>query len=731
MKTLTRKMIFTVLTVASAAVANAQSSSPFAPYSGYGSDQNGYNQFDVRPNSDRLYDRDRYGDFDRHWNERNDDANYRPLRNEESSEFRRRYEHELRRLRDGYDYNAPLSDAVDSNFRRPYSDGYRNDESGYRNRGRLENPFRYPSDRYRQTRRGVTSPSDDRYGFPQRNWQANDSIRPVDYSSGYRGLPSRDFDRNYPDLTGPIDDRRDDDWQSPIGTDPFTPALPRREGGMDVEAIRKAITARYSNPVNVRAVQSMSANQGLALFREVSRQTDSRHLEPSAYDLRVRRGLRNVGVAIDEAAFRRAIGMSDDTFRLDGFRSGLARLESSMQVSSQSDAERVLQTVMNEAQNVPGLNPAIVAFEFANGTIDTLDRFSALEPAAPNRGAALPEDESRQIKSAALESEIVGIGVEVKLHDQGLIILRTLRGGPARDAGLTAGDIITAINDRNIGGLPMANSVDMMTGPSGSQIRLQIVRNGSSRHNVTMVRRSVRIYTVNDSRLLSGTDKVAYLNLTQFGQKSTEEMDQALQQLHDAGMKSLIVDLRGNPGGLLNVCVDITNRFLPCGTIVSTKGRLSSDNMLEKATFNRTWSVPLVVLIDGDSASASEIFAAAVQDNKRGIVVGQKSYGKGTVQTHFPLSSISGNLRLTTARFYSPSGRAMSGAGVTPDVPVEDADGVANGDRVLREAVVIAQSQRLRDIAQAAKQCQPSTSQPLRNSFKKDLYDAVDSKRVL
>ena len=154
--------------------------------------------------------------------------------------------------------------------------------------------------------------------------------------------------------------------------------------------------------------------------------------------------------------------------------------------------------------------------------------------------------------------------------------------------------------------------------------------------------------------------------------------------------------------------------------------------MLETATFERTWSTPIVVLIDGDSASASEIFAAAIQDNQRGIVVGEKSYGKVTVQTHFPLSSISGNLRLTTARFYSPNGKAMSGAGVTPDVRVTDADGPANGDLVLEEALKIAKSQRLRDIAQAAKQCRPSATRPVqRNSFNDDLFDMVSPKTVM
>ena len=153
--------------------------------------------------------------------------------------------------------------------------------------------------------------------------------------------------------------------------------------------------------------------------------------------------------------------------------------------------------------------------------------------------------------------------------------------------------------------------------------------------------------------------------------------------------------------------------------------------MHESATYSRTWNTPLVVLVDGNSASASEIFAAAIQDNERGIVVGENSYGKGTVQTHFPLQSINGNLRLTTARFYAPSGRAMSGNGVTPDVRIADEDGVGNGDRVLSEAVRIAQSRQLEEMATNSAKCRITNGPLQRNSFNSDMFDAVDPQTVL
>ena len=670
-------------------------------------DSNYRPEFNYRtPDSDRYNDRyDRRFD-DRGGDMRNDDFADRDFRGRSENPFRigrRQWEN----TSDRYQTNPYQRERSDNRIYDRYNDDLRN--AGHGNYG--------PTDSLDQRRyRMPLSPVDYRSPMPSRNDRLQDPFRSLeDLGSPNRGdnaFDDRIQDLPPPPTSRPINGRTGTERS---GTDPFVPPLPRREGNEAAENIYQAITNRYSNPVTLRAIQSMSSAQALNLYTEVSAQTDRRHLEPSSYDLRIRRGLRNLQLALENPTFLRSNQMPTQGFQVDGLSNSLARLESRAQVRSQNEAVQLVQSAMQIGQQ-SGLPANVVAFEFANSTIETLDKFSALEPNDPSRGASLSPALS-ETRSAAMESEIVGIGVEVKQHDSGLLIMKALRGGPAVEAGLKSGDIITAIDGRSITNMPMANSVDLMKGSNGSRIRMAIVRNGQRARNVTLTRRRIQIYTVNDLKILPETDNVAYLNLSQFGQKSTQEIDQALNQLYNQGMKSLIVDLRGNPGGLLNVCVDITNRFLPCGTIVSTKGRLSTDNMLETADYSRTWSTPLVVLIDEGSASASEIFAAAVQDNRRGIVIGQKSYGKGTVQTHFPLSSISGNLRLTTARFYSPSGRAMSGSGVTPDINIEDADGPINGDQVLTEAIQVAQSQRLKDIAQASRRCTPNR-QPQRNSLK-------------
>ena len=523
------------------------------------------------------------------------------------------------------------------------------------------------------------------------------------------------FDRTY----APVEDRRNDrnydrmparrpvnDRYSPLNDrDPFVPApLPESQLDNETSKIDELLTIRYQNPVTVRAIRAMSNAQAVALFSEVSQKIDERSLEPTSYDVRVRRALRNLTLALDNPAFVNGLGLSVDSFQMDGFRNTLARLAGDGQVRNYQDAASVLKSVMSQASSVKGLTPSVVGFEFANASIDTLDKFSGLEPADPSsrNGAELSG-----MKSAALEEEIVGVGVEVREHADGLVVVKPLRGGPAAEAGVETGDVILSINNREIAGMKMATSVDLMKGTSGSQMKIRIYRDGKGERDFVLTRRKVRVWTVNDTRLLNGTD-VGYLSLSRFSQNSTAELDQALNSLYSNGMKSLIVDLRGNPGGLLTTCVEISDRFLACGTIVSTKGRLSGDNMVEQATYAKTWSMPLVVLVDGDSASASEIFAAAIQENERGVVVGAKSYGKGSVQTHFPLSAIGGDLRLTTALFYSPTGRKMAGEGVTPDVEINDRDGVVNGDEVLIEAVRIARSQTLKDMAKASGTCRPN-----------------------
>ena len=472
--------------------------------------------------------------------------------------------------------------------------------------------------------------------------------------------------------------------------------------------IREKLVARYQSPVNVRFARALSAEGGIELFAEISRLIDERHLEPVPYADRVRRALRHISAAMEDESFLAANNLRPSEFQVDGMRHELSSLLSRASVRNSSDAVKVMRASMAITQKTVGLRPGVVAYEFVSASTEALDKYSAFEPKnVPDVSGAV--DPVLQKTAGALDDHVVGIGVEVKHHEDGLLIEKTLAGGPAREAGLRSGDVIVSVNGKSLAGRNLGASVDLIAGREGSPVLLGIRRGERRESTITLRRRRVRVLSVNDVRMLDRESGVAYLRLDKFARSSSSEMDQALWRLYRQGMKSLVIDVRGNPGGLLTTAIEVSNKFLPCGTIVSTRGRRSSDNMHESATLSRTWKTPLVVLSDGDSASASEIFAAAIQENGRGVVVGSRSYGKGTVQTHFPLSSVSGNLRLTTARFYSPNGRPMSGNGVNPDVDVDTDDGSER--QILAEAVRIARHPRLLEMAQASRSCRPRSPQ--------------------
>jgi carboxyl-terminal processing protease len=201
---------------------------------------------------------------------------------------------------------------------------------------------------------------------------------------------------------------------------------------------------------------------------------------------------------------------------------------------------------------------------------------------------------------------------------------------------------------------------------------------GQSAREVTVRRASVDVPSLENVKIIDPATGVAYVRIPAFQKTTPADLENALWDLHKQGMRSLIIDLRGNPGGLLTASVEVADKFIADGGIVSTKGRSEPENFSYRAHRPGTWRVPLVVLIDGDSASASEIFAGAIKDSGRGKIVGVRSYGKGSVQGIFPLGKNGAGARLTTAKFFSPLGHPIANVGVTPDIDVRNMTTVAS-----------------------------------------------------
>jgi carboxyl-terminal processing protease len=296
-----------------------------------------------------------------------------------------------------------------------------------------------------------------------------------------------------------------------------------------------------------------------------------------------------------------------------------------------------------------------------NGMLTSLDPHSSFMDAKSFR--------DMQVQT---RGEFGGLGIEVTMEEGLVKVVTPIDDTPAAKAGLLANDVITHIDDEAVQGLSLNQAVDKMRGPVGSTVRLKLRRKERSDPlEVSLTRDTIRIRPV---RARKEGDDVAYLRITQFNEQTFEglrrEIDRLTGEIGQDKLKGFVVDLRNNPGGLLDQAIMVSDAFLDRGEIVSTRGR----NAEETQRFNAkpgdlTKGKPIVVLINGGSASASEIVAGALQDHKRATVLGTRSFGKGSVQTIIPLGG-NGAVRLTTARYYTPAGRSIQAKGIDPDTEI-------------------------------------------------------------
>lgn len=267
--------------------------------------------------------------------------------------------------------------------------------------------------------------------------------------------------------------------------------------------------------------------------------------------------------------------------------------------------------------------------------------------------------------------EFGGLGIEVGMKDGFVHVITPLDDTPAQEAGIKAGDLITKLGETPIQGMSLSDAVKLMRGKIGEPIRITIMREGvESPFEVELVRAAIKIRSVR-SRLLD--PGFGYVRISEFQANTGQDLLDALAKLQkDEALKGLVLDLRNNPGGVLQAAVAVSDAFLDEGLIVYTEGRIARSELEFNATDDMAiGNVPLIVLINGGSASASEIVAGALQDQKRAVIMGTQSFGKGSVQTVVPLSEDRA-VKITTARYFTPNGRSIQAQGISPDVVVEE-----------------------------------------------------------
>jgi carboxyl-terminal processing protease len=437
------------------------------------------------------------------------------------------------------------------------------------------------------------------------------------------------------------------------------PSFPGLNTRLELARIHYDLGRRYADGSFRRSISQLDENRALDLYSEVLNKIFAHYVVDPDWKHLVDHGTLDFEVALNEPAFVASSHLQRTPQEIDDFRRELHGVVDNRTVHDVNEARDVVAEAAHLAQSQLGISPTSTILEYTGGAAGGLDEYSTF----------LTPDQLNDLYSQ-IDGNFVGLGVELKSADNALLIVNVIHGSPAERAGLKASDRIIAVAGHSTHDLSTDQAAELLQGAEGTSVELTTVTADQPARSLTLRREHVDVPSVDDIHMLDAANGVGYFKLSCFQKTTSRDLDNALWQLHRQGMRSLVMDLRGNPGGLLTAAVDAADKFIDQGNIVSTHGRSPQEEYNYTAHSMSVWHVPLVVLIDGDSASASEIFAGAVRDHSRGVIVGTRSYGKGTVQGIFPLAVGGAGLRLTTAKFYSPNGHPFSHVGVEPDVVV-------------------------------------------------------------
>ncbi len=459
------------------------------------------------------------------------------------------------------------------------------------------------------------------------------------------------------------------------------------EKRFEVARLHYDLGRRYADRSFSASVSRMPAEKALELYLQVLLKIETHYVERPTWKDLVDRGTSDLETALSEPVFLERNLPNNNPAAVEAFRRELHQALAPRTAANRMEARDCAVLAANLAQQRLGLSPTIVILEYLCGATNSLDPYSSY----------LTPDQLNEVYSQ-IDGSFVGLGVELKAQGGALVIVRVISGSPAEQAGARAGDRIIAVDGHQTNKYTTDQAANLLQGPDGSICSLVLAAPGEANRQLSVRRQRVEVPSVDQVRIMDAQQGVGYLRLTCFQKTTRRDLEAALWRLHGDGMRSLIIDLRGNPGGLLISSVDIADLFLDQGVIVSTHGRIAQEDSTYTAHQEGTWHVPLTLIIDQESASAAEIFSGAIHDHHRGTIVGVRSFGKGSVQGIFQLDGSDSGLRLTTAKFFSPTGKPYSGVGVEPDVVVRQAAKPINGsvaskdDAMLTAALQIARS---------------------------------------
>lgn len=461
--------------------------------------------------------------------------------------------------------------------------------------------------------------------------------------------------------------------------------FPESEGlqeRLQIVRIRFDLSRRYADGSYVNSTRQLSVSDSIDLFREVCIKIQSHYVDPPDWQLIVQRGNRNLEIALRDRDFLAVNQVRIPDIEVSRFVRYIMERTTEQHLSDRVAAEQLILAMARVGEQQLGIPAVSAILEYVCGATSSLDQYSTF----------LTPEQLDDVYSQ-IEGNFVGLGIELKSSGGSLLITNVIRNGPADRAGIRADDRIIEVDNQSMQDISTDKAADLLKGEQGSVVQVVVRSEDGTIRRLHVRRERVDVPSVERVRMIDPEAGIGYLKLTSFQKTTSQDVDTALWNLQRQGMQSLIIDVRRNPGGLLTQSVEVADKFVTDGTIVSTRGRSPREDFDYKAHRVGTWRVALVVLIDGDSASASEIFAGAIRDHRRGTIVGHRSYGKGSVQGIFPLRIAKTGVRLTTAKFYSPSGHPISNHGVQPDIVVRKSknDGEASStDAILAAGIEVA-----------------------------------------
>ncbi|MDB5342148.1 MAG: carboxyl-terminal protease [Schlesneria sp.] len=440
--------------------------------------------------------------------------------------------------------------------------------------------------------------------------------------------------------------------------------------GLRQSKIHFSIERRYSDRSFLEMLP-LSRPEAMVYLDDVLEKVRRYYVDPVTATAFVAHGTESLYFALANEKFLKKNLPTASPDKITTFRRMLRTSYWNKQVNGQDQARRTVIELCDTAQYELGLPATAVVLEFVFGGCNSLDDYSSY--LTPGKLGDLYNN---------IDGEFVGIGIEMKAENgKGLLLVNVLPESPAEEGGALAGDIIVMINNVDSRKMSTEEAASLLQGQAGTRLQLTLMNPSTSEERrATLIRRAVKVKSIPIAKIIDRANGIGYIKMTGFQKNTTEELDAALLKLNKDGMRALIWDVRGNPGGLLTSAVEVLDRFIADGVLVSTQGRTPDQNSTYSAQAAGTWKVPLVLLTDGDSASASEIVAGAIHDHHRGTIVGRKTYGKWSVQSILPGHAESG-FRLTTAKFYSPSGQTYGKIGIKPDIEIAAGESTRTGYR--------------------------------------------------